>query len=226
MADAVLGEDAVVSGRPAKLGDHRFGPIEVELVELFHSRVVVDVGRGDRSVERTAQVGQQRGHDRLAVDRVRHRLPHRQLVEVEVGAHEIRAEDVARRLAEGRNREVGVRLEPGYVLQCGVAQGVDLGVLDANRALCRLEDRLPANAVEVRRAFVGEVRHDRARVVLPARHRHMTAWDPLLQRGRVRCRRRRSGRTARRARCASRCSQLPRTRSSPRSAPRSRDAPW
>ena len=110
-----------------------------------------------------------------AVDSVRHRLPHRQLVKVEVGAPEARAEDVAGRLAEGRNAEIGVRLEPRHVLQCGVAQGVDLGVLDPHRPLRRLQNRLPANAIEIRRTFVGEIRHDRPRVVLPARHRDMAA---------------------------------------------------
>ena len=56
VADTILGEDAVIAGRPAQLGDHRLGLIQVELVELLDARIVEDVGRGDRAVEWAPQV--------------------------------------------------------------------------------------------------------------------------------------------------------------------------
>ena len=51
MANAILGEDAVIAGGPAQFGDHRLGQLQVELVEFLDSRIVEDVGRGYRAVE-------------------------------------------------------------------------------------------------------------------------------------------------------------------------------
>ena len=180
-ADAILGQDAVGACLPAGVAEHALGLVHIELVELLHVLRIGLVGGRDGTVERFAVIEEQRLDDARAVDRVGYGLAHVQVVEAEVTAVEVQAEEPSGPLLELGHGQVLVGLKAGDVLERGATKRVDLAVLDLDGALRSFQDRDPLDAVQVRLALVLDERCHGPRVAVPALDARMAAGNPFRE---------------------------------------------
>ena len=138
--------------------------------------------RRDRRERRPAVPQQVPVDERLPVDRQRDRAPD---ADVPADALVVEAEVDERRLLELDQLQIGVGREPVDVEQRGVLEAVDLAALERRGALAVVEDRDPADPVEVGGPGVLLPRRVRAAVAVPAGDVEVRARDGLDERERA-----------------------------------------